>query len=172
MLIYILILLIVALITLVVILLFPLKKEPKTYSVQRSKPRQIVEREENETLSKSAEAELIRFLNKADDAYIRAYQFKVLGDFVKYALPDVCSKIQHNIMYRQNKLFGNEQYRIREWSMMQCSSKFILVRKELNFKTIKFGHTRVPMGDHCVEYWRILLDSNNKFIVGEIQENV
>jgi hypothetical protein len=153
-------------------LLIPKEKAPKTYQVNYSKPRQVVERKEVISLSKSAEAELMRFLDKADDAYIRAYQFKFLGDLVRYALPEVCAKVQHNIMYRQNKLFGNEKYRIREWTMMQCNERFILVRKELNFKTIKFGHTRVPMGDHCVEYWRILLDSSNKYVIGEIQENV
>lgn len=32
---------------------------------------------------------LVAFLEKADNAYIKAFQYKMLGDFTEYAVPEV-----------------------------------------------------------------------------------
>ncbi len=109
----------------------------------------------------------MRFLEKADDAYIKAFQFRVLGDFPTYATEDVTRFLQKQILYYNTKLWGTKEYRIRNWEIVSSEGKEIVVRKELKFKNIKLGHTLVTMGDECVEYWKILVD-NNKFKVGDI----
>lgn len=110
------------------------------------------------------------FLNKADDAYIKAFQYKVLGEFSNYATPSVYSSVQQKIIYRNNRIWGADDFRKRNWSVITKTEDEIVVRKELTFKSIKFGHTLVPMGDELIEYWSVIKEGKS-FKIKEIQSN-
>lgn len=113
---------------------------------------------------------LVKFLEKADNAYIKAFQYKMLGDFSDYAFPEVYSDIQHKIIYRNNQIWGTEDFRKRKWDIIFDKGNEITVRKEITFKTIKFGQTYVPMSDNCIEYWTVIRIGKD-YKIKEIQSN-
>ncbi|MBR1735799.1 MAG: hypothetical protein IJ736_02120 [Firmicutes bacterium] len=113
---------------------------------------------------------LINFLEKADNAYIKAFQYRMLGDFADYALPDVYYDIQQRIIYRNNHVWGTENLRKRKWDIVSQIKDKTVVRKELIFENVKFGNTFVPLGDKCIEYWTVIrTDAGYK--IKEIQNN-
>jgi len=113
---------------------------------------------------------LAAFLEKADNAYIKAFQYKMLGDFTEYAVPEVYYEVQQKIIYRNNRIWGTEELRKRKWDIISDAENKIVVRKELTFKTIKFGHTYVPAGDNCIEYWTVE-KTKKGYKIKEIQSN-
>lgn len=113
---------------------------------------------------------LISFLNCADDAYIKAFQYKLLGDFAKYSVADVYFEVQRRIIYRNNRIWGTEDLRTRKWDIISIKNNEIVVRKELKFKTVKIGNIFVPLGNDCVEYWVVIFNGKN-YKIKEIQFN-
>ena len=116
------------------------------------------------------DSRLKSFLNKADDAYIKAFQYRMLGDFADYAVSSVYAEVQQKIIYRNNRIWGTEDFRKRTWFIVSACADEIVVRKELTFKTVKFGHTFVPLGDELVEYWSVIKQGKH-YKIKEIQSN-
>lgn len=147
------------------------KPKQKVYKTVRTEQKQAV----NATTvmkSKVDEKLLINWLEQADESYIDAFQFKKLGNFIKYAHPSLCAKVQQAVNYKNTRLWGTKKYRIRKWEVVSVSEEAVLVRKELNFKKIKFGYAEVPMGDRCVEYWKVETLARNQFRVVSIQDSI
>lgn len=145
------------------------QKKPKGYKQVKREP--VVKVEATEVIkTKLDETALKNWLDKVDEVYIQAFQFKQLGPFAKYASPSLCSKVQQNINYHNTKLFGTAKYRIRKWDIVSVNAENVLVRKELTFKKIKFGATEVPMGDKCIEFWQVETLAKGKYRVTAIQD--
>lgn len=113
---------------------------------------------------------LISFLNCADDAYIIAFQYKLLRDFAKYSVADVYFEVQRRIIYRNNRIWGTKDLRTRKWDIISIKNKEIIVSKGLKFKTVKIGNIFVPLRNDYVGYWVVIFNGKN-YKIKEIQFN-
>lgn len=112
---------------------------------------------------------LIAFLEEADNAYIRAYQYRSLGQLIQFITRELAIEMQQKITYYNDKIWGTPAHRHRTWSVVSTDGAVITVRKELTFKKVKYGKMRVKLGDDSVEYWKIIYDSmDRRYKVQEI----
>lgn len=113
-------------------------------------------------LSQSQTDKLIAFLEDADNAYIRAYQYRSLGELIQYTTRDLAIEMQQKITYYNDKIWATSAHRQRSWTIVSTDGDIITVRKELTFKNVKYGKMLVKIGDDCVEYWKVVFDSLDK----------
>ena len=105
---------------------------------------------------------LIAFLEEADNAYVRAYQYRAISELARYTTRDFAIEMQQKITYYNDKIWGAPSHRRTAWSIVSTDGVVITVRKELTFKKVKYGRMLVKIGDDCVEYWKIVYDSGDK----------
>lgn len=113
-------------------------------------------------LSQSQTDKLMAFLEEADNAYIRAYQYRALGELIQYTTRDLAIEMQQKITYYNDKIWATSAHRQRTWTIISTDEQVITVRKELTFKNVKYGRMLVKIGDDCVEYWKIVFDNLDK----------
>jgi hypothetical protein len=105
---------------------------------------------------------LIAFLEEADNAYIRAYQYRSLGELIQYITRDLAIEMQQKITYYNDRIWASPSHRKRTWTIVSAEEQIITVRKELTFKNVKYGRMLVKIGDDCVEYWKVIFDDMDK----------
>jgi|GEM_PF-2435411 len=113
-------------------------------------------------LSQTQKDKLIAFLEEADNAYIRAYQYRLLGELIQYTTRDLAIEMQQKITYYNDKIWATSAHRQRTWTIISTDGQTITVRKELTFKNVKYGKMLVKIGDDCVEYWKVIFDNLDK----------
>jgi len=112
---------------------------------------------------------LLAFLNEADNAYIRSYQYRSLGELIQFTTRELAMEMQQKITYYNDKIWGTPKQRQRTWSVVSTDGTSIIVRKELTFKKVKYGRMLVKLGDDTVEYWKVKYDNlNNTYKIQEI----
>lgn len=100
-----------------------------------------------------------QFLLKADEAYVKAFQTKVLGSLDKYLTRLCCTKIMERIRFSEKENVGIERYKKTKWTK-GADGKFI---KEVTFDDVNMGcGVKVPLGDAYTEYWTVIQENNER----------
>jgi len=113
-------------------------------------------------LNRSDTDRLMAFLEEADNAYIKAYQYRSLGELIQFITREMAIEMQQKITYYNDKIWGTPAHRQRSWSVVSINEETIIVRKELTFKRVKYGRMLVKLGDDTIEYWKVIYDNLDK----------
>lgn len=100
-----------------------------------------------------------QFLMKADEAYVRAFQTKVLGNLDKYLTRLCCTKLMERIRFSEKENVGIERYKKTTWTK-SSDGTFV---KQVTFDDVNMGcGVKVPLGDSYMEYWTVINENNEK----------
>lgn len=114
--------------------------------------------------SKNKEAQVVQFLNRADDAYILAHDSKNIRPFAPYADPAVCTKVLSKILSGEDKYFGTSKLRKREWDVQLDGTDVAHVVKRTGHEEIKVGRgITIPLGDPDVQCWDVSIADGKSF---------
>ena len=130
---------------------FVFLKKPEITPTSRSTGTEAVQ-----IISQTQADKLIAFLEEADNAYIKAYQYRSLGELIQYVSRELAIEMQQKITYYNDKIWGTPAHRQRSWTIVSTAGPVITVRKELTFKNVKYGRMLVKLGDDSVEYWKVV----------------
>lgn len=100
-----------------------------------------------------------QFLMKADEAYVRAFQTKVLGNLDKYLTRLCCTKLMERIRFSEKENVGIERYKKTTWTK-SADGTFV---KQVTFDDVNMGcGVKVPLGDAYKEYWTVINENDQK----------
>ncbi len=109
--------------------------------------------------SESNDGSISKFLSKADEAYVRAFQTKVLGNLDKYLTRLCCTKLMERIRCTDRESVGIERYKRTRWSKGQNGTYV----KDVSFEDVNMGcGVKVPLGDPYKEYWTVIQENENR----------
>ena len=112
--------------------------------------------------------DLFKFLDKADDAYMKALESKNLTYFQPYASLAVLRRLQ-NRMKAEEPYFGLARYRKRTWSIVSVTQELYTIEKNLSHDNIKVTTTVIiPLGEDVHELWTVE-QVGGKFTVTDIR---
>jgi len=151
---------VIALIVLTTFLLMIIIWQKKSARLNTGKPKHRSPPYSN--MSQAQTNELIAFLEEADNAYIRAYQYRSLSELLQFITRELAIEMQQKITYYNDKIWASPAHRLRTWTIVSAEEQIITVRKELTFKNVKYGRMLVKIGDDCVEYWKVISDGSDK----------
>lgn len=118
---------------------------------------------------KNNKSDVICFLEKADDAYIDAFQYDDIRLFQEYATVKVLREIDDMLKSKNQISFGLKKYRHREWKLVKEGDVFKVYFKNITHDNLELSHkVSVSLADDISEIWTI--EPNNKtYIVTDIQ---
>jgi hypothetical protein len=118
---------------------------------------------------------VISFLNKADDAYMLAFESKNIKPFAPFADPSVCTAVLQEIFSGKDQFFGASKLRKRSWAVTLNDGRVIRAIKHIGHIAINCGHgIFIPLGDKVCQAWDVSVNDVNQFKVikiGRASEN-
>lgn len=109
--------------------------------------------------SGGSESGTIRFLTKADEAYVRAFQTKVLGNLDVYLTRLCCTKLMERLRFAEKENVGIERYKNTKWQRATDGTYV----KQVSFDDVNMGcGIRVPLGDPYIEYWTLVKENDTQ----------
>ena len=113
---------------------------------------------------------VIGFLNKADDAYMLAFESKNIKPFTPYADAAVCTAVLSEILSGEDRYFGVSKLRKRSWDVVLADGRVVRSVKHVGHEAINCGHgVRIPLGDPMCQAWDVSVDGVNTFKVIKIR---
>lgn len=101
----------------------------------------------------------VKFLMKADEEYVRAFQTKLLGNLDRYLTRLCCTKLMERIRMSDKEVVGMMRYRKTEWVKKEES----VYVKNVSYEDVNMGcGVKVPLGDSYQELWSLTTENNNK----------
>lgn len=101
----------------------------------------------------------VKFLMKADEEYVRAFQTRLLGNLDRYLTRLCCTKLMERIRMSDKEVVGMMRYRKTEW-VKQGDSVYV---KNVSYEDVNMGcGVKVPLGDPYQEYWSLTTENNSK----------
>lgn len=101
----------------------------------------------------------IKFLNKADEEYVRAFQTKVIGNLDKYLTRLCCTKLMERIRMSDREIVGMSRYRKTMWEK-SADGTYV---KKVEYEDVNMGcGVKVPLGDPYTEVWTVISENNDK----------
>jgi len=114
-------------------------------------------------------SKVIGFLNKADDAYMLAFESKNIKPFASYADPAVCTAVLQEILSGEDRYFGTSKLRKRSWDVVLDDGRVVRAIKSVGHEAINCGRgMSIPLGDQVQQVWDISVDGVNQFKVIKI----
>lgn len=99
--------------------------------------------------------DLFKFLDKADDAYMRAFETSDIRLFEPYASLPVLRHLQE-AMKVEDTYFGLARYRKRSWTVVNIEQETYTLQKLLRHDNIHVTATVfVPLGEDLSEIWTV-----------------
>ncbi|THF73920.1 hypothetical protein [Cohnella fermenti] len=116
----------------------------------------------------SDSAQLLAFLEAADNAYILTHLRKEISYFSKYAAHSVCNEVIDWIFKNPPKMFGTPRSRTRTWTVLDRDPERLIVRKQVLQHQIEVRRgMKVALGDDMVELWNVSRSSGG-YLVTEV----
>lgn len=104
---------------------------------------------------------LIKFVEKADDAYILTHATLDIMYFSKFASSRVCNELIEFLYRNPPKMFGSKKFRKRDWYILDYQKNAITLKKTITHQYVKVKRgMKIKLGDDMVEYWDISIESN------------
>lgn len=118
--------------------------------------------------------DLLKFLEKADELYIEAYQtrrFLILRDtFTREAMEGINLKVLHD---GESRYFAAKHYRINSWEILDEYNDSYTLRKTCNFKRIHIGLFKtMPASTDYEEEWEVAKGGKYGYTVTSIGREV
>lgn len=130
----------------------------------------LASRSPSKKLYSGISQDLYDFLEAADNAYIQMYQSKSIKTFTPYASRELLYNLADMLPEADLRLFGSDKYRRREWLLVDNSSVFFRVKKQVTYKNIELrSGIKVALGDDMEEVWTVTR-VNNKYCVMNIED--
>lgn len=102
---------------------------------------------------------VIGFLNKADDAYMLAFESKNIKPFTPYADPAVCNAVLQEVLSGEDHYFGAAKLRNRTWQVTLDDGRVVSAVKTVSHEAIKAGRgISIPLGDSVTQVWDVRVD--------------
>ena len=118
---------------------------------------------------KIKESAVIRFLNEADDSYMRMLQFRDIHEFERYCSYDLAVQLLDRIKDNLDIQVGIPKYRHREWKVIQHENVIWAYQKDTTHDNITLKSTlQIPIGDEFHEVWKLNETGHNKYVVVDI----
>jgi hypothetical protein len=112
---------------------------------------------------------LVGFLNKADDAYMLAFESKNIKPFAPFADPAVCTAVLQEILSGEDRYFGASKLRKRSWDVILSDGRVVRAVKNVGHEPINCGRgISIPLGDTVTQVWDVLVDGVEQFKVIKI----
>ena len=109
---------------------------------------------------------VIGFLDKADDAYMLAFESKNIKPFAQYADPAVCTAVLQEILSGEDRYFGTSKLRKRSWEVVLNDGRVVRAVKRVGHEAINCGRgLSIPLGDQISQAWDVSVDGVNQFKV-------
>ena len=116
---------------------------------------------------------VIKFLNEADDALMRAYYTKDISVVAEYMTRDLLDYMSEELSTHDDLTakFGLAKYRIRNWTILDEQGDVIVVHKEVSHKDVRIkGMISIPVGDRISEEWYVHSDRNS-YLIFDIKQS-
>lgn len=112
---------------------------------------------------------VIGFLDRADDAYMLAFESKNIKPFTPYADPAVCTAVLQEILSGEDRYFGTSKLRKRSWEVVLDDGRVVRAVKHVGHEAINCGRgLSIPLGDQISQVWDVTVDGVNQFKVVKI----
>lgn len=112
---------------------------------------------------------VIGFLDKADDAYMLAFESKNIKPLTPYADPAVCTAVLQEILSGEDRYFGTSKLRKRSWEVVLDDGRVVQAVKRVGHEAINCGRgLSIPLGDKVTQAWDVSVDGVNQFKVIKI----
>ena len=122
------------------------------------------------TKSVAGSSRVIGFLDKADDAYMLAFDSKNIKPFAPYADPAVCTVVLQEILSGEDRYFGTSKLRKRSWEIVLDDGRTVRAVKHVGHEAINCGHgLSIPLGDQISQEWDVSVDGVRQFRVIRIR---
>ena len=95
---------------------------------------------QQEDKSVAGSSRVIGFLDKADDAYMLAFDSKNIKPFAPYADPAVCTAVLQEILSGEDRYFGTSKLRKRSWEIVLDDGRTVRAVKHVGHEAINCGH--------------------------------
>lgn len=124
--------------------------------------------------SSSLPRELVKFLNKADELYIEAYQTRKYGLLVDRFSLDCMRGIESDVIHNgELRYFGDRHFRTTTWELLSDSDNMCVVRKKCLYKIIHINLFRtMKASNDYTEDWSITKVGKYKYTVNMIGKEV
>ena len=111
---------------------------------------------------------VVGFLDKADDAYMLAFESKNIKPFAPYADAAVCTAVLQEILSGEERYFGTAKKRKRSWEVVLDDGRKVRAIKCVCHEPIKCGSINIKLGDDVVQAWEVHVNGVNQFKVVKI----
>lgn len=124
--------------------------------------------------SSSLPRDLVKFLDKADELYIEAYQTRKYGLLIGRFSPDCMRGIESDVIHNgELRYFGDKHFRTTTWDLVSDSGNMYVVRKKCLYKVIHINLFRtMKASNDYTEDWIVIRDGEYKYTVNSIGKEV
>lgn len=124
--------------------------------------------------SSSLPRDLVKFLDKADELYIEAYQTRKYGLLIGRFSPDCMRGIESDVIHNgELRYFGDKHFRTTTWDLVSDSGNMCVVRKKCLYKVIHINLFRtMKASNDYTEDWIVIRDGEYKYTVNSIGKEV
>lgn len=113
--------------------------------------------------------DIIKYLEKADDAYMTAFETRDVSEFSKYCTRDVLRQVKEMVMSGDDIYLGLDRYRHREWFLVKEGNTVKVYFKKITHDPVELVHKiAVAIADNISEEWT-LLDAPSGYVITEIR---
>lgn len=114
---------------------------------------------------------LVRWLDEADEALIRAYELRDVTQLSNFAVKEVLHTLEDDV-YLNKKLFGTKAYRIRSWDISEIGADSYVITKHLTHKHVRLSRNIImAIADDITEKWKVAYTESG-FRIMDIKEVV
>lgn len=104
---------------------------------------------------------LMKFVEKADDAYILTHATLDIMYFSKFASGKACNELIEFLYRNPPKMFGSRKHRRRSWDVLAHGERYVVLKKSISHRQVKVKRgMRIKLGDDMIEYWEIAVTSS------------
>lgn len=112
--------------------------------------------------------ELLLFLEKADDAYIKTHETVDIQYFSKFATHSLCNQVLDDIHKKPPKMFGIAKHRERKWRLVTEEKNEFTFEKNITHRHIQVKKgIIITLGDDMNEVW-LVSNSPKGFLVRDV----
>lgn len=100
---------------------------------------------------------LQKFLDEADECYIKAFETRSIGVLKKHFTLECCRKMSVWIVNEaSSRFFGDEKFRTTTWTVLEETDSLVTIQKECTYKNIKISMSRnMKVSDDYKEVWTV-----------------
>lgn len=96
------------------------------------------------------------FLNKVDEAYMRAFSTKGVKALMDYMSPECLSKVRTWVYTTNIRYFGAEKFRTTTWEVLTEKNGILSLRKTVVFAKVKVtNRMSMKVAEDYEEVWRV-----------------